>query len=75
MAKIKREPSKWIKTKDSTLADFRWQSGYGIFSFSPSHLDDLQRYIKNQEEHHRHESFQDEYRRLLKKYDIKYDER
>ncbi len=75
VAEIKRESSKWIKTKDKTLADFHWQSGYGIFSFSPSHADDLRRYIENQEEHHRHESFKDEYRRLLKKYDIEYDER
>ncbi len=75
IAEIKRESSKWIKTKDSTLADFHWQGGYGIFSLSPSHLDDLRRYIENQEEHHRRESFQDEYRRLLKKYDIEYDER
>ncbi len=75
VAEIKRESSKWIKTKDGTLNDFRWQSGYGIFSLSPSHTDDLRRYIENQEEHHRHESFKDEYRRLLKKYDIEYDER
>jgi REP element-mobilizing transposase RayT len=75
IAEIKRESSKWIKTKDDTLSDFHWQGGYGIFSISPSHVDDLRRYIENQEEHHRHESFQDEYRRLLKKYGIEYDER
>ena len=75
VAEIKRESSKWIKTKDDTLSDFHWQSGYGIFSISPSHVGDLRRYIEDQEEHHRHESFQDEYRRLLKKYDIEYDER
>ena len=72
---LKRESSKWIKTKSQKDADFRWQGGYGAFSISPAHVDDLRRYIENQEEHHRRESFQDEYRRLLKKYEVEYDER
>ncbi len=72
---LKRESSKWIKTKDPSLADFHWQEGYGVFSVSPSHLRRLRHYIANQEEHHRTESFQDEFRRLLKKYDVEYDER
>ncbi len=71
----KRESSKWIKTKDGTLSDFHWQGGYGAFSISPSHVDDLRRYIASQEEHHRQESFQDEFRRLLRKYGIEYDEK
>ncbi len=75
VAEIKRESSKWIKSKDGSLLDFHWQAGYGIFSLSPSHVEDLRRYIANQEEHHRQESFQDEFRRLLKKYDVEYDER
>ncbi len=37
VAEIKRESSKWIKTKDDRLNDFCWQRGYGIFSLSPSH--------------------------------------
>lgn len=75
IAEIKRESSKWIKTKDVALSEFHWQSGYGIFSLSPSHVDDLRRYIEGQEEHHRKETFKDEYRRLLRKYDIEFDER
>ncbi len=71
----KRESSKWIKAKDDTLSDFRWQGGYGAFSISPSHVDDLRNYIANQKKHHRHESFQDELRRLLRKYDVEYDEK
>jgi hypothetical protein len=50
------------------LADFHWQAGYGAFSVSPAHLGALQEYIPNQEEHHRQESFQDEFRRLCRKY-------
>ena len=71
----KRESSKWIKTKDGASSDFHWQGGYGAFSISPSHVDDLRRYIANQEQHHRHESFQDEFRRLLRKYGIECDEK
>ena len=72
---VKRVSSKWIKTKNLRLSAFQWQNGYGAFSISPSHVDALKEYIQNQEEHHRTESFQDEFRRLLKKYGIEYDER
>ena len=76
IAELKRESSIWIKTQGSDLARFHWQEGYGAFSVSPSHIADLQHYIRNQERHHRHrETFQDEFRRLLAKYEIAYDER
>lgn len=71
---LKRDSSKWIKTRDSSMASFHWQNGYGAFSVSPAHVDSLRRYIANQEEHHRQETFQDEFRRLLKKYGVEYDE-
>ena len=72
---LKRESSKWIKTRDAQLADFHWQDGYGVFSISPAHVKALRRYIENQEQHHQTESFQDELRRILQKYDVQYDER
>ena len=72
---IKRESSKWIKAKSSEVAQFAWQSGYGAFSVSPSHVEALTQYILNQEEHHRKESFQDEFRRLCRKYGVDLDER
>jgi REP element-mobilizing transposase RayT len=72
---LKRESSKWIKGQRSDLASFYWQNGYGAFSISPAHVPVLKEYIAQQEEHHRQESFQDEFRRLLRKYDIAYDER
>ncbi len=75
LKELKRESSQWIKTKSPDLADFYWQNGYGAFSVSPSHVDDLCTYIDNQEEHHRTETFQDEFRRLLTKYGVKWDER
>jgi REP element-mobilizing transposase RayT len=67
---LKRESSKEMKTKSAKLRSFYWQSGYGAFSVSPSHVEALKKYIANQESHHRKESFQNEFRRLLRKYGI-----
>ena len=72
---MKRDSSKWVKSATVDLNQFHWQAGYGAFSVSPSHVAPLTKYIKNREQHHSRESFQDEFRRLLKKYDIEYDER
>jgi putative transposase len=72
---LKRESSKWAKEQSPQLADFYWQLGYGAFSISPGHVDALIGYISNQAEHHKTETFQDEFRRLLKKYKVEYDER
>ena len=72
---LKRESSKWMKTQDPTLLEFYWQSGYGAFSVSPSHVDGLIEYIENQEEHHKRESFKDELRRLCRKYGVEIDDR
>jgi REP element-mobilizing transposase RayT len=72
---LKRDSSKWMKTQGREYSDFQWQNGYGAFSVSPSHVPALQRYIRDQVEHHRQETFQDEFRRLLKKYGVAYDER
>src|SRR5262245_20847181 len=71
---LKRVSSQWIKTNGPALTDFHWQNGYGAFSVSPSHINALLEYIANQETHHRLESFQDEFRRLLRKYGIEWDE-
>lgn len=72
---LKVESSKWMKTKGPIFESFRWQSGYGSFSISPSHLEALTRYVQNQEEHHRSISFQNEFLRMLQKYNISYDEK
>jgi REP element-mobilizing transposase RayT len=72
---LKRDSSKWIKEQSADLAEFHWQDGYGAFSISPSHVEQLTTYIVNQAEHHGAESYQDEFRRLLNKYGIEYDER
>ena len=72
---LKTSSSKWLKTQSPTLEAFAWQRGYGAFSVGASDLDALRQYIDNQEEHHRKRTFQDEYRAILTKYGIEYDER
>jgi REP element-mobilizing transposase RayT len=72
---LKRESSHWLKTKSTDLAEFFWQGGYGAFSVSPGHIEALLDYIAKQEEHHRKETFQEEFRRLLTKYGLEWDER
>jgi REP element-mobilizing transposase RayT len=75
LRELKRDSSKWIKTESDQVPDFHWQAGYGAFSISPSHTGVLKEYIARQEEHHRSESFQDEFRRLCTKYGVPIDER
>jgi putative transposase len=72
---LKTSSSIWLKLQSSTLKSFAWQSGYGAFSIGPAALERLTQYIDNQEEHHRKSTFQDEYRRLLERYGVAYDER
>jgi len=73
--KLKTGSSKWLKTRGPHLHSFHWQNGYGGFSVSASQLEEVSRYIEQQQEHHRKISFQDEYRKLLDKYGVPYDER
>ena len=72
---IKIGSSKWIKLRDPRLSGFHWQAGYGMFSISPAHRPALERYIARQAEHHRVIGFQEEYRRLLTRYGVEWDER
>ena len=67
LEELKRNSSRWIKTKGTHYADFAWQGGYGGFSVSQSKVDVVKRYIENQKEHHKTETFKDEYIRFLKK--------
>ena len=72
---IKTGSSKWLSDHSSDYSGFHWQGGYGIFSISPSHCSALESYIASQAEHHRKVGFQEEFRGLLKKYGIQWDER
>jgi putative transposase len=70
---IKKSSSKWMK--EQGIAGFFWQGGYGAFSIGESQVSALTRYIAQQEEHHRHVGFQEEFRRILERYGVAYDER
>ena len=72
---LKSHSSKWIKTKGTKYQKFYWQRGYGGFSVNPTEINIVEKYIMQQEEHHRKKTFQDEYRAFLKKYKIKFDEK
>ena len=63
---VKKESSKWIKTKDEGFRNFYWQKGYGAFSIGESNVMALKRYIGNQKQHHRKVTFQEEYRKSMK---------
>src|SRR5207302_5979465 len=72
---VKTSSSKWLKTKGGALQSFHWQNGYGAFSVSESCLASVRGYIVSQEEHHRTQSFQEEFRRLLREHHVECDER
>jgi len=72
---IKKRSSKWIKTKGDGFRDFQWQGGYGVFSVSELKRDAVINYISNQRQHHGKEDFQSEYRELLQKHNVGYDEK
>jgi len=72
---IKKVSSKWIKKLDARYRGFFWQRGYGTFSVSPSQLEAVMQYIDTQHEHHGTRTFQEEYRELLHKHGLDFDER
>ncbi len=72
---LKRDSSKWVKEKWPVATDFYWQKGYGVFSVSHSHANIVADYIANQVAHHQTVTFQDEYRQLLNKNGVIFDER
>jgi REP element-mobilizing transposase RayT len=71
---IKGGSSKWINEKGFVQGKFSWQAGYGVFSYSHSQIDQVIKYIVNQEEHHNKKSFREEYIRLLERFNIEYNE-
>jgi putative transposase len=72
---IKAGSSKFFNEKRWVVGRFRWQEGFGAFSYSRSQLDTVIRYIQNQQKHHAQKTFRQEYVELLKKFEIDYNER
>ena len=71
---VKSNSSGWLRSSVTGFHDFGWQSGYGAFSVSASQLPQLKEYIVNQRVHHAKMSFQDEFRTLLQKYAVEFNE-
>jgi len=67
---VKKSSSKWLKSQSPELSQFSWQSGYGAFSVSESNAPQVANYIRNQEEHHRTKTFQEEYREFLDRHAV-----
>lgn len=72
---LKRASTVWIRDQWQDLGSFHWQAGYGVFSVSQSNTDAVVTCIRNQEAHHRETTFQEEYRALLRKHGVAWDER
>ena len=72
---LKTSLSKWLKMQQPELRRFSWQRGYAAFSVCQNELADLVTYVSNQDEHHKTRTFQEEYRALLQRYGVPYDER
>jgi REP element-mobilizing transposase RayT len=75
LRQIKANSSKWVNEEKFKMRKFAWQDGYAAFSVSESQVSALRRYIREQEQHHRGQSYQDEFRALLDRHGIAYDER
>jgi putative transposase len=74
IGQIKGESSKWLKETFPDLSKFSWQSGYAAFSVSESKVEDVTTYISNQREHHRTQTFKEEFRLFLKRHQVEYQE-
>jgi REP element-mobilizing transposase RayT len=72
MREVKASSSKWVRR--NRLHDFNWQRRYGAFTVSESALDTVRRYVRNQKSHHLGQSFEDEYRSLLQKHRIAFED-
>ena len=74
MKTVKAKSYKYINDHKMTKERFEWQDGYGVFSYRQRDVDQIYKYIQNQEEHHQKESFREEYQDLLKEFEIGYEE-
>nr|WP_319398513.1 IS200/IS605 family transposase [uncultured Carboxylicivirga sp.] len=71
---IKKWSTEFIKEKGLCRYKFQWQEGFGAFSYGQSQLDSVIKYIENQKVHHQKSSFREEYVKLLKLFNVEYDD-
>jgi putative transposase len=74
MKSVKARSSKYINDNSLTPERFEWQEGYGVFSYGQSQVGKVYKYIQNQEEHHKKQTFKDEYLEFLEKFNVEYNE-
>lgn len=72
---IKKFSNEFIKENRFTKFNFNWQEGFGAFSYGHSQIDDGIHYVMNQKEHHKKQTFKQEYKTILKKFDVEHDEK
>jgi REP element-mobilizing transposase RayT len=72
---LKANSSRWINEQRKATRTFQWQRGYGAFSVSQSMAETVKNYIANQREHHRRQSFTEEYLQMLRLHEIEFDKR
>ena len=75
MGKIKSTSSAWVHQTRNLSFPFHWQGGYAVFSVSQSNVEAVREYIRRQPQHHARQSFQDELREWLRRYEVEWDER
>lgn len=75
MREVKSRSSEFINTQKLTKEKFNWQEGYGAFSYSHSHVQNVIDYVLNQPEHHKKKTFKEEYQEFLKKFEIPFEEK
>lgn len=75
MRVVKGESSEWINKKQFVKGHFRWQEGYGAFTYGRSQMDRVYNYVMNQKKHHEKQTFVDEYELLLENFGVVYDKR
>lgn len=72
---IKNNTSNYVNKKKWVTGKFSWQEGYGVFSYTYSHIDKVYNYILSQEEHHKKYTFKEEYTKYLKDFQVEHDEK
>ena len=72
---IKANSSRFINKNQWTVGQFKWQEGFAAFSYSHSQLNNVANYILNQEAHHTHKSFRDEYIEILNRFNVNFNEK
>ncbi len=75
VGQVKRGSSAWLKTRRPDYGQFHWQNGFGAFSVSQSAVEEVREYIRDQREHHKQVTFQEEFRTFLRRYEVEFDER